>query len=30
MAALTAANDLPVGGEPDGAESLEGIGYLIV
>ena len=30
MAALTAANNLTPGGQLDGAESLEGIGYLIV
>lgn len=30
MAALTAANNLPAGIRPDGAESLEGVGYLIV
>jgi hypothetical protein len=30
MAILTAANNLPAGVQPDGAESLEGVGYLIV
>lgn len=30
MAGLTAANNLPAGIRPDGAESLEGVGYLIV
>ncbi len=30
MAILTAANNLPAGIQPDGAESLEGVGYLIV
>lgn len=30
MAALTAANNLPTGVQPDGRESLEGVGYLIV
>jgi hypothetical protein len=30
MAALTAANNLPTGVQPDGTESLEGVGYLIV
>jgi hypothetical protein len=30
MAILTAANNLPAGAQPDGVESLEGVGYLIV